>query len=187
MRINCVANKQLMRGGQSGARTMIEPVELRISNGRMAFGDVPEHVDLKLQAAVAARATPETCEALLWEAHKLGPRVLPVFYALYKFYFNRKQLANAERAALIGLDAAAHEMGVSSDWRTLTPQSAADWAVEGATRFYLFTMKALAFINLRRDRADVANELLAKLAELDPADHVGYGVIALLAKGGAEE
>lgn len=166
---------------------MIEPVELRISNGRMAFGDVPEHVDQKLQAAVAARENPETCEALLWEAHKLGPRVLPVFYALYKFYFNRKRLADAERAALIGMDAAAHEMGVSADWRTLTPASAADWTVAGATRFYLFTMKALAFINLRRDRADIANELLAKLAELDPADHVGYGVIALLAKGGMED
>lgn len=166
---------------------MIEPVELRISNGRMAFGDVPEHVDQKLQAAVAARENPEACEALLWEAHKLGPRVLPVFYALYKFYFNRKRLADAERAALIGMDAAAREMGVSADWRTLTPASAADWTVTGATRFYLFTMKALAFINLRRDRADIANELLAKLAELDPADHVGYGVIALLARGGLED
>lgn len=166
---------------------MIEPVELRISNGRMAFGDVPEHVDLKLQAAVTARESPQTCEALLWEAHQLGPRVLPVFYALYKFYFNQKRLADAERAALIGLDAAAREMGVSSDWRTLTPASAADWTVEGPTRFYLFTMKALAFINLRRDKPDAAGQLLAKLAELDPEDHVGYGVIALLAKGGTEE
>lgn len=166
---------------------MIEPVELRISNGRMAFGDVPEHVDQKLQAAVAARESPETCEALLWEAHQLGPRALPVFYALYKFYFNQKRLADAERAALIGLDAAAREIGVPSDWRTLTPDSAADWAMEGATRFYLFTMKALAFINLRRDNPEVAAQLLAKLVELDPADHVGYGVIALLAKGGDGE
>ena len=166
---------------------MIEPVELRISNGRMAFGDVPEHVDLKLQAAVAARESPETCEALLWEAHQLGPRALPVFYALYKVYFNQKRLAEAERAALIGLDAAAHHLGVSTDWRALTPDSAADWTVEGAARFYLFTMKALAFINLRRDKPDVAAQLLAKLAELDPTDHVGYGVIALLAKGGEGE
>lgn len=166
---------------------MIEPVELRMSNGRMAFGDVPELIDQKLQAAVAARETPETCEALLWEAHQLGPKVLPVYYALYKFYFNRRRLADAERAALIGLDAAARQLGISSDWRSIAAGSVADWAEHGPARFFLFTLKALAFINLRRDNADLANELLDKLREIDPTDHVGYGVIALLAKGGLEE
>lgn len=161
---------------------MDRPIELRIPDGRMAFGDVPEHIDERLQAAVKAREIPAACEALLWEAHRMGPRVLPVFYALYKFYFNRKQLDEAERVALIGLDAAAREGGFPSDWRRLAADST-DWTKEGAQRFFLFTMKALAFINLRRDRADEALAILDKLTEIDPQDQVGYGVIASLARG----
>lgn len=161
---------------------MDRPIELRIPDGRMAFGDVPEHIDERLQEAVKARAEPERCEVLLWEAHRLGPRVLPVYYALYKFYFNRKRFADAERVARIGLDAAAREAGVSGDWQALTADST-DWTREGPQRFVLFTLKALAFITLRSDRVADARAILGKLAEIDPLDQVGYGVIAALAKG----
>ncbi|NYZ13224.1 hypothetical protein HL658_11730 [Azospirillum sp. RWY-5-1] len=161
---------------------MERPIELRISNGRMAFGDVPEHVDERLQAAVQARGNAAECEALLWEAHRLAPRVLPVFYALYKFYFNRKRLDEAERVALVALDVAAQQIGIPADWRQLTAASA-DWTAEGPQRFFLFTMKALAFITLRRDRLPDALAILAKLAEIDPGDQVGHGVIAAMARG----
>lgn len=161
---------------------MGRPIELRIPDGRMAFGDVPEHIDERLQAAVKAREVPERCEELLWEAHRLGPRVLPVYYALYKFYFNRKRFADAERVAQIGLEAAAREGGFSADWRSLTAGST-EWTKEGPQRFFLFTLKALAFINLRRDRLADARAILDTLAAIDPLDQVGYGVIAALAKG----
>lgn len=161
---------------------MDQPIELRMSNGRMAFGEVPEHIDALLQQAVAARDVPDQCEAILWEAHKAGPRVLPVFYALYKFYFNRKRLNDAERVARIGLDAAAREGGFPADWSQLTVATA-DWAAYGAPRFFLFTMKALAFIELRRHNNAKALAILAKMAEIDPVDQVGYGTIAALARG----
>lgn len=161
---------------------MERPIELRISNGRMAFGDVPEHVDERLQAAVRARQNPAECEALLWEAHRLAPRVLPVFFALYKFYFNRQKLDEAERVALIGLDAAAQQIGIPADWRQLTSDGT-DWTAEGPQRFVLFTLKALAFITLRRGRIADALAILGKLAEIDPGDQVGYGVIAAMARG----
>lgn len=159
-----------------------EPIELRISNGRMAFGDVPEQIDDLLQEAVKARDVPDACEALLWEAHRKGPRVLPVFYALYKFYFNRKKLGEAERVARIGLDAAALQGGFPADWSQLTADST-DWTAAGPARFFLFTMKALAFIELRHHNRDKALAILAKMAEIDPADQVGYGTIAALARG----
>lgn len=161
---------------------MDQPIELRMSNGRMAFGDVPEHIDDLLQEAVKARDVPETCEALLWEAHRQGPRVLPVFYALYKFYFNRKKLAEAERVARIGLDAAAQQGGFTADWSQLAVGTT-DWSAAGPARFFLFTMKALAFIELRRHNRDKALAILAKMAEIDPVDQVGYGTIAALARG----
>lgn len=160
---------------------MAEPIELRISDGSMAFGDVPEHIDERLKEAVKSRPDPKRCEELLWEAHRLGPKVLPVYYALYKFYFNRKKLDEAKRVALIGIDAAARELGLSSDWSTFTPSST-DWRAAGAARFTLFTMKALAFISLRLGSLETATAILDKLTQIDPGDQVGYGTIAAMAR-----
>ncbi|EWY39579.1 hypothetical protein N825_05675 [Skermanella stibiiresistens SB22] len=159
-------------------------IEFRIPDGRMAFGDVPEHIDARLQEAVTARLAGdlETAERLLWEAHHLGPKILPVYYALYKFYFNQRRLDDAERVTLIGLEAAARLGGFDPDWRRLD-RAAADWtSVVGPQHFYLFTLKALAFITLRGTRTDASLTMLAKLRELDPTDTVGYGVIATLAE-----
>lgn len=166
----------------------MRPIEFKIPDGRMAFGDVPEHIDVRLQEAVKARLAGDLAKAerMLWEAHNLGPRVLPVLYALYKFYFNQRRLDEAERVALIGLDAAARQGCFPADWRRLAPSNA-DWsAVIGPAHFYLFTLKALTFITLRTGRVDEALKMLAKLRELDPADTVGYGVIAALAERVAE-
>src|SRR5687768_7043887 len=101
-------SEDMPRGGITMRR-----IEFRVPDGRMAFGDVPEHIDARLQEAVKARLAGDLAvsESLLWEVHHLGPRVLPVFYALYKFYFNQRRLDDAERVALIGLDAAAREGG----------------------------------------------------------------------------
>ncbi|WP_051341438.1 hypothetical protein [Azospirillum halopraeferens] len=156
-------------------------IELRIPDGRMAFGEVPEHVDTLLQEAVAARHDRARCEALLWDAHRAGPRVLPVFFALYKFYFNGARYADAGRVARIGLDAAAALGGWPADWRLLRPGDA-DWPAAGAPRFTLFTLKALTFISLKQGSFADVPALLAKLAEIDPADHVGWGVVAGLAR-----
>lgn len=161
---------------------MDRPVELRMSNGRMAFGDVPEHIDDLLREAVQARDEPKRCEALLWEAHRRAPKVLPVYYALYKFYFNQKKLTEAERVARVGLDAAARAGGFPADWSCLTA-STTDWAAAGPARFFLFTMKALAFIELRRHSRADALRILDKMAEIDPTDQVGYGTVAALARG----
>ena len=54
---------------------------------------------------------------------------------------------------------------------------------EGPGRFALYTLKALAFIRLRRAEADAAAAVLATLARLDPADAVGHSVVAAIAAG----
>jgi hypothetical protein len=52
-------------------------------------------------------------------------------------------------------------------------------------RFYHFSLKALAFIRLRRGDAEESLALLAKLAEIDPNDQVGAEVIRALHRGAA--
>jgi hypothetical protein len=155
---------------------------------RVRFGGpAPAAVDRRLEDAAASYADGALAETLLLEAHTLDPSCLPVYFALYKFYFYKSRLADAERGALAALDAAANQAGIPADWQQLTPQSA-DWAdTRGPQHFYLFSLKALAFIRLRLGRADEANALLAKLAELDPRDTVGSSVIGSLVTGSAGE
>jgi hypothetical protein len=54
---------------------------------------------------------------------------------------------------------------------------------DGPGRFALYTLKALAFIHLRRNDRDQANKLLAALRRLDPTGAVGWPVVAALAEG----
>lgn len=151
------------------------------------FGfDIPAEVDTLLQDAIQNYHNTERAERTLWHAYEKAPECLGVYIALYKFYFTKKQIEQAEQVALIGLDEAARQGGFINDWRKLTLQST-DWSgVTSPQRFFLYTLKALAFIRLRLGKLDSARAVLTKLAELDPDDKVGSSVIADLAMGVAE-
>jgi tetratricopeptide (TPR) repeat protein len=142
-------------------------------------GTTPPEIDRRLRDAVYA--APPRAEQLLLDAQRLDPECLPVYFALYKFYFYRSRLADAERITLRALETAARQAAFPADWTALGPDSA-DWAdVTGPAHFYLFSLKALAFIRLRQGRTPEARALLAKLAKLDPRDSVGSSVIGSLA------
>jgi tetratricopeptide (TPR) repeat protein len=134
-----------------------------------------------LAEAAAAQGEDARAETLLKAARHADPHCLAVYFALYKFYFYRGRLLEAERATLDGLAEAAEQGGFSCDWEQLHAGST-DWTpATGPARFYLFSLKALAFIRLRRGRISEATAILARLAELDPADQVGGSVIRSLA------
>jgi tetratricopeptide (TPR) repeat protein len=156
--------------------------ERAVNEAVLRFGGVaPPEIDQRLRDAAAAYADTAQAEKLLNEAHALDPECLPVHFALYKFYFYKTRLADAERAARQALAAAARQAGFPADWTTLVPDTT-DWS-GGAAHFYLFSLKALAFIRLRCEAGDEARAILAKLAELDPHDSVGASVIRALAAG----
>lgn len=142
-------------------------------------GAAPLEIDRRLRAATVAYTDTPRAEGLLNEALALDPECLAVYFALYKFYFYKSRLADAERAARRALEAAARQAGFPPDWPALAPDSV-DWSDDTA-HFYLFSLKALAFIRLRHGHADEARAILAKLAELDPRDSVGASVIGSLA------
>ena len=128
---------------------------------------------------VARNAPPAQVEAALWTAVATAPDQLPVYYLLYKMHAGRGQMDLALSAATKGLAAAAQAAGLPLDWRLVQPD-ATDFSVPGAARFWLFTLKALAFISLRRDDRDTAAALVAQLKMLDPEDHLGASVVAKL-------
>jgi hypothetical protein len=144
-------------------------------------GAVPEAVrHLLHQAAQAPRAE---VGPLLWTAQALAPQCLAIYYTLYKHHAGRREFEQAEKAALRGLQEAAVQAGLPLDWRQVQPASVpaqVDFNRDGPARFWLFTLKALAFIALRSERPDDARELLGHLGALDGNARIGAEVTATL-------
>lgn len=138
----------------------------------------------RLQYAVAARHSDNSgAENVLWEARAEDPACLPVYFALYKFYANSKKLDRAEQAARLALAESSRQAGVNPDWGKLSRDSQQTklYASE-AGMFYLFSLKALGFIKLRRQHWDEAGSILRHLAMLDPEDRSGGSVVQRLAE-----
>lgn len=154
------------------------------SQGFATSDDLPPRVAGYLSAAAAAGDWREA-ESLLWRAQSADPNCLHVYCTLYKLYFNRNRLGDAERAASLALDVAARHAHIPADWRLLDNTSC-DWSrMDAPQHFYLISLKALAFILLRQHRADAVGLILAKLREIDPQDSVGASVIEAYAAGAA--
>jgi tetratricopeptide (TPR) repeat protein len=144
---------------------------------------LPPLVQQLLQEAVAVYSQANRAEAILWSAQAMYPECLPVYFALYKFYFYKGRLHDAERATRLGLAAASRQAGFDVDWHRLTIATV-DWSdTLGPQHFYLFSLKALAFIYLRLDRRSESQAILSKLAQIDPGDSVGASVIRDLVAG----
>jgi hypothetical protein len=152
-------------------------------NGFMVTEDLPERISGYLKAAASANNDWRESESLLLRAQAAEPECLYVYYTLYKLYFGHNRLSDADRAIYLALDAAAKQTGIPSDWHVLNAESC-DWTnVSSPQHFYLFSLKALAFVRLRQHCLDDANQILKKLRELDPTDTVGASVIESYALG----
>lgn len=124
-------------------------------------------------------AGPDEAGAALWTAVLTSPRCLPPYYLLYKFHASRGELVQAHDVARKALAAAASQASLADDWRAVQPGDA-DFSTPSPARFWLFTLKALAFISVRRGEREAALGYVAKLRVLDPADRLGFGVVEAL-------
>jgi tetratricopeptide (TPR) repeat protein len=156
-------------------------MDLHAEPDAIDFGDLPEAVNALLQQGVVAyRHDHARADALFRQALQQAPAQLPVYFCLYKIHTYQGNLEEAEAAAENGLREAAEQAGWDADWRLWQrPDSIPD----GAARFALYTLKALAFIHLRQNDRVRANQKLGMLAYLDPAGMVGWPVVAALADG----
>lgn len=144
-------------------------------------GVLPARAGSLLEEAMSVYADTARAESLLQQAQREAPDALPVYFSLYKFYFYKGDLEEAERSARLALDTAARQAGFSSDFQSLTPDTT-DWTRhDGPQHFYLFSLKALAFIRLRRGDKSGCEQILEKLGELDKEDTVGACVIGSIA------
>lgn len=158
--------------------------ELLLFDGGRAFfsgDDAPQPLRYLLHSAMQSTDA-ETTERLLLEARSRWPQHSDAHLALYKFYFVAARYIDAERAVWRSLREAAALGNFSYKYRRLRGDSA-DWSQRsGASRWYLFNLKALGVIRLRRARAIASQRVLEKLLELDPVDEIGGGAFLMIAR-----
>jgi len=145
---------------------------------------LPEPVNQLLQQAVAAsRAEKPLAEKLFKQAQQLDPSCLQTYFALYKFYFYQGRLQEAEREVNAGLKQAAQQGNFPNDYRLLAgEENHWDMYASEVALFYLYTLKALAFIKLRQNQTSEARLILSIIALLDPEDRSGASVIMQLSE-----
>jgi Tfp pilus assembly protein PilF len=138
-------------------------------------GRLAPDVEALLRQAGGLRQHPEQALSLLQQACELAPNHPAPLIALYRFHFFGHELA---RARQVGEQACAiARLALGPALLEQAPTAAAT-RYDAAVRFYLFTLKGLAYLNLRLGELAQAQLLLAELRRLDPDDHVGGAVLA---------
>lgn len=133
---------------------------------------LPVAAERALQCAAAACAAGEQARDHLLHAISLAPEHPAPLIGLYRYYFYRNCLDEALVVGLRCLALAARANALAPDWRAVKPDDADFGSMAVVPRFYLFTLRACAYLQLRLGRLEVGGQMLDKLLALDPADRV---------------
>ena len=140
-------------------------------------GMLPPAVQWELDAAAKCYSNDEEAEQHLQRAFLLAPEHPAVHIGLYRFYFYKNRLRDALAVAKRCLEKAARDNALPLDWKAVTPQFADFSSYAALPRFYLFTLKACAYLHMRLGELETGSAMLAKLIELDPIDRLGGTVL----------
>ncbi|NPT33316.1 hypothetical protein [Paraburkholderia xenovorans] len=138
-------------------------------------GGLPSGVDALIAEAGRLRERREEALVLLQRARAAAPRHPVPLIALYRFYFYGHQLAQARAVGEDALAIARTALGPDFGDEPLAP---AITRYDAAARFYLFTLKGLAYLDMRLGDFDEARMLLRELRRLDPEDRVGGALLS---------
>ena len=153
-------------------------VEDAVLTAAVLGAGLPEAAEQHLRLAASSYRDDEVSEAHLWQAKAAAPDHPAVLIGLYRFYFYKNRLAEALSVARACLEKAAKDNGLPLDWREVKSTDA-EFSDFGAIlpRFYLFTLKGYAYLNMRLGHIEEGRAAVAKLLELDPSDKVGAKVL----------
>lgn len=121
-------------------------------------------------------------EERLLDIRNQWPASVDPYIALFKFYFRVARYHEAERIVWAAMSMLSGRNHFTRNYRRLKPCTI-DWlAHDTDQRHFLFCMKALGVIRLRRGKVLLAKTVLTKLAELDPHDEIGGGSYLYIAE-----
>ena len=122
----------------------------------------------------------------IYRALKDSPDRLDTLTSLYKFYYYRGRLQDAEDVVFQSLVKASRLGRFDNDWNKLDAAST-DWSdPRGPGRIYLRSLKMLAAIRERQGLLKDARRILASLGRIDPDHYSGAGVTSELPGAGNE-
>ena len=128
-----------------------------------------------------------TLESRFRNMQQQWPQCVDPRIALFKLYFRTGRYPEAEREVWAAMSLLSGRQAFTRNYRLLRPE-ATDWLCNDSDqRQFLFCMKALGVIRLRRGKILLAKKVLGKLAELDPYDEIGGGSYWQIAQSFDEE
>ena len=158
---------------------------LRFANDLAAFADgvigggLSPQVEALIKEAGRLNHLPQQALPLLAQARAAAPRHPAPLIALYRYYFYSHDLPLARAAGEDALAIARTALGPNFGDE---PPGEDATRSDPAVRFYLFSLKGLAYLNMRLDDMDEARLMLGELRRLDPQDHVGGALLLLVLK-----
>lgn len=138
-----------------------------------------------LIASAAENYADGDAELPLLKAYFLAPESLNVLVALNRFYYYQHRLEEALAATTKALAVIRPSIAFPEDWRDLQISHITEASADTLTnvRLYLFTLKAIGFLNMRLERLDLSQAIFEKLVELDSKDRIGaQGLLELVIK-----
>lgn len=139
---------------------------------------LPADAERELKLAGLAYREDAVAESHLRKAMSLAPGHVAVYIGLYRYYFYKGRLRDAAGIAVVCLKEAAARIGVSGDWREVRARDSEFDSYEAVMpRFYLFSLKAYAYLNMRLGGLEISRAATAKLLELDPQNKLGGKVL----------
>jgi hypothetical protein len=142
------------------------------------FEGVAPEVEALIAAAASHYGEPQALE-LLQQALRLAPDHLMVRVALYRYHFYQHHHREALAIARDSLLLAARQLGISHEWRELTPAVVAaipDRQI-GLLRLYLSILKAMAWLHLALGEGESGRVLLKAVVAVDPHDRLGCAAL----------
>lgn len=167
-----------MIGPAAGEKGRISSVEDAMIADSLLGGGLPREAEHHLVQAGLSYHLDEVAEAHLSQALLIAPDHVAVLIGLYRYYFYKGRLGDALDIAKACLQKATRENGLPADWRQVKPGDAAfDRYEEILPRFFLFTLKGYAYLNMRLGETEEGKTAVLKLLELDPSDKIGARVL----------
>jgi tetratricopeptide (TPR) repeat protein len=161
--------------GEVERQSLIE--DALLANALLGGGLPPEAEDHLWEAGLSYHLD-DVAEKHLRDAQALAPDHAAVLIGLYRFYFYKGRLAEALEVAEACLEKAARENRLPADWRQVRPGDAVFGRYQDMLpRFYLFTLKGYAYLQMRLGRLAEGRAAVMKLLELDPTDKIGAKVL----------
>jgi tetratricopeptide (TPR) repeat protein len=159
-----------------------------IAHSLLGEGLPPDAEDHLWQAGLSYHLG-EIAEKHLHEAQALAPGHAAVLIGLYRFYFYKGRLSEALEIAERCIAKAARENGLVNDWRLVAASDAPFGRYENILpRFFLFSLKGYAYLQMRLGYLEEGRQAAAKLLELDPSDKIGAKVLLdVLARMGQDD